>query len=98
MNVSNPQSVPAMTLSGRRRSREPREPPRDDPRVLHVVGLRVDRPEDDPLAVRQRDVLEDLPLVLVARVGGLEVDRADVRLQDVGRDVVQRMSQWCGPA
>jgi hypothetical protein len=48
---------------------------RDQFGVLHDVGLVVDHPGDEDLALREPDVLPDLPLVLVAGVGGLDQGR-----------------------
>jgi hypothetical protein len=90
MNVSKPQSVPAWTFSRPTTSASRVRPLGDEPRVLDRVDLDVDHAEDQVLAVGQVDLLEDLPLVRVARVGALDVERPRVRLQDRLDDVPQR--------
>ena len=57
--------------------------------VLDVVGGVPEQARDEDLALGQRDVPPDLPLVLVARVRDLERVRAGVDLQHERRDVAE---------
>jgi hypothetical protein len=71
---------------------------RNNARMLHAVGLDVDHAENDRHLVRQVDVLEDSPLVFVARVGAFGIDRANVGLENLADDALQRHVLVVGPA
>src|SRR6266851_7872641 len=54
---------------------------RDDLRVFDVVGAGIDQARDEDLPLRQADLLEDLPFMFVARIGGFEGERAALDLE-----------------
>ena len=69
---------------------EVEQPFGDQLRVLDEIGDGVDHAGDERHVVRYGDALEDLPLVRVARVGGLERDAAHRHRQDHVDDVAER--------
>src|SRR5712692_9864651 len=52
------------------------DPLRDELRMLDEIGLRLEHAWDQHLALGELHGLEDLPLVRVTRISGLEGDRA----------------------
>ena len=68
-NVPKPQSMPAMTFSRPTALGVLHDALGDQFRMLDEVRSRIDHARDDRLAVRQLDVLPDLPLVAVTRIG-----------------------------
>ena len=73
--VPKPQSTPAITFSRPTTLGVLHDAVGDQLRMLDEVRGRIDHARDDDLAVRQLDVLPDLPLVPVARVGARERHR-----------------------
>src|SRR6266536_1382205 len=65
------------------------DPLRHQPWVLDVVGLHVDHADDQSLVVGQLHLLPDLPLVLVPRIGRLDVDVLRRRPEDEVGDLAQ---------
>ena len=63
---------------------------RDELRVLDVVRLALDDAGDQHLAFGHLDLLEQRPLVRMARIGGLEQDRVRLGLPDDVDDVGER--------
>ena len=63
---------------------------RHQPRMLDEVGGGIDHAGDQDLVVRDRDLLQVLPFVIVARVGGLDADRLRPRLEGEVDDLGER--------
>ena len=81
----SPQSVPAITLSRPTHVGKAQDPLGDKLRMLDQIGGVADDARQQDLAVRQLDVVPQLPFVLVAHVAGLERIALRLDLRASGR-------------
>ena len=72
------------------RAGKPHDPLGDQLRMLDQIGRVADHARQDHLAVRQLDVVPQLPFVLVAHVGRLERIALRLDLQHQADDVLER--------
>ena len=79
--VPKPQSTPAISRSRSMTSAIPADALRDQARMLDEIRGRIDDARNENFVVGNLDCLEIFPLVLVARIGGLDAESLQPRLE-----------------